>query len=301
MLAPLLAARSTVAVRRARRSTGTRSRPRSSSPPTFVVLLLVDLFTERARQVARRRRSPASASSAALIPVLTLAVDGADRADVRRRLRGRRLRARAQGAVPRRRLRRGAAVDQLHRRGRLLGGRVLPLLVSSVLGMVVMASARDLITIFVALELLSIPAYMLAGWRKRDLIGNEAGLKYYLMGVFASAVMLYGMSLIYGVTGTTMLADIGAQLDGSFGESRRWSRSASCSCWSASASRSRPCRSTTGRPTPTRARRRPITAFLSVASKAAGFVALLQLVFVGLLRPRRRLRPADVGARRRVR
>ena len=65
-----------------------------------------------------------------------------------------------------------------------------------------MASARDLITIFVALELLSIPAYLLAGWRKRDLKGNEAGLKYYLMGVFASAVMLYGMSLLYGVTGT---------------------------------------------------------------------------------------------------
>jgi hypothetical protein len=64
-----------------------------------------------------------------------------------------------------------------------------------------MASARDLITIFVALELLSIPAYMLAAWRKRDLKGNEAGLKYYLMGVFASAIMLYGMSLLFGVAG----------------------------------------------------------------------------------------------------
>ena len=72
------------------------------------------------------------------------------------------------------------------------------LLLSSILGMTVMASARDLVTIFVALELLSIPAYMLAGWRKRDLHGNEAGIKYYLMGVFASAVMLYGMSLLFG-------------------------------------------------------------------------------------------------------
>ena len=80
---------------------------------------------------------------------------------------------------------------------------------ASVLGMMVMASARDLICIFIALELLSIPAYMLAAWRKRDLKGNEAGLKYYLMGVFASAVMLYGMSLIYGFTGSTLLADIG--------------------------------------------------------------------------------------------
>ena len=65
------------------------------------------------------------------------------------------------------------------------------LLLSSILGMILMASARDLISIFVALELLSIPAYMLATWRKRDLKSNEAGLKYYLMGIFASAVMLY--------------------------------------------------------------------------------------------------------------
>ena len=84
------------------------------------------------------------------------------------------------------------------------------LLLSSILGMVVMASARDLVSIFVALELLSIPAYLLAGWRKRDLHGNEAGAKYYLMGVFASAVMLYGMSLLYGVSGSTLLTKIGA-------------------------------------------------------------------------------------------
>ena len=81
------------------------------------------------------------------------------------------------------------------------------LLLCSVLGMTVMASARDLITIFVALELLSIPAYMLAGWRKRDLMGNEAGVKYYLMGVFASAILLYGMSLLFGVAGDTRLSD----------------------------------------------------------------------------------------------
>ena len=79
------------------------------------------------------------------------------------------------------------------------------LLLTSVLGMVVMASSRDLITIFIALEMLSIPAYMLATWRKRDPKSNEAGLKYYLMGVFATAIMLYGMSLLFGVTGSTLL------------------------------------------------------------------------------------------------
>src|SRR5436305_14865792 len=86
------------------------------------------------------------------------------------------------------------------------------LLLCSLLGMVVMASSRDLITIFVALEMLSLPAYMLAGWRKRDLKSNEAALKYYLLGVLSSAVMLYGMSLVFGFTGTTVLSDIGSYL-----------------------------------------------------------------------------------------
>ena len=61
------------------------------------------------------------------------------------------------------------------------------MLLSSIAGMVVMCSAQDFVTIFVALELLSLPAYMLATWNKRDARSNEAGLKYYLMGVFASA------------------------------------------------------------------------------------------------------------------
>jgi NADH-quinone oxidoreductase subunit N len=86
------------------------------------------------------------------------------------------------------------------------------LLLASLMGMVVMASARDLVTIFVALELLSIPAYLLAAWRKRDMRGNEAGMKYYLLGVFASAIMLYGMSLLYGASGSTKLAVIGESI-----------------------------------------------------------------------------------------
>src|SRR6478672_59556 len=89
------------------------------------------------------------------------------------------------------------------------------LLLCSLLGMIVMGSARDLITIFVALETLSLPAYMLAGWRKRDLRSNEAALKYYLLGVLASAVMLYGMSLIFGFTNSTLLTEIGERTRGS--------------------------------------------------------------------------------------
>jgi len=91
-------------------------------------------------------------------------------------------------------------------------GEFYVLLLCSVLGMVMMASARDLVSIFVALELLSIPAYMMAAWNKRNRRSNEAGVKYYLLGVFASAVLLYGMSLLFGVTGSTLLTDIGAAL-----------------------------------------------------------------------------------------
>ena len=154
------------------------------------------------------------------------------------------------------------------------------LLLSSILGMVLMASARDLITVFVALELLSIPAYMLASWRKRDLKSNEAGLKYYLMGVFASAIMLYGMSLLYGGAGSTLLTDINdaVSVDGSpsaivvmgvifviIGFAFKVS-AFPFHTWAPDTYE--------GAPT-------PVTAFLSVASKAAGFVALLNLLFVG--------------------
>ncbi|MGI9621700.1 MAG: NADH-quinone oxidoreductase subunit N [Acidimicrobiales bacterium] len=156
------------------------------------------------------------------------------------------------------------------------------LLVASVLGMVVMASSRDLISIFVALELLSIPAYMLATWRKRDLKSNEAGLKYYLMGVFASAIMLYGMSLVFGVAGSTLLTDINEAV----------SESSSSEAvvtlgiifvvvgfaFKVSAFPFHTWSPDTYEGSPT-----PVAAFLAVASKAAGFVALMNLIVVGFL------------------
>ena len=179
-------------------------------------------------------------------------------------------------------------------------GEYYILLLSSVLGMMVMASARDLITIFVALELLSIPAYMLAAFRKRDLRSNEAGLKYYLMGVFASAHHAL-----------RHVADL------------RLHRHHRCS--PRSATRSTAWRSSkpivslaivfmiigfafkvsavpfhTWAPDTYEGAPTPVTAFLATASKAAGFVALMELVFVGLPRPPRRLRADDVGAVRGV-
>src|SRR4029078_3999924 len=87
------------------------------------------------------------------------------------------------------------------------------LMLTSVLGMMAMASARDLISIFVALETISIPTFVLAGWRKHDTKSNEAAIKYYLIGVISSAVILYGMSLIFGITGSTLLSDIARSVD----------------------------------------------------------------------------------------
>lgn len=153
------------------------------------------------------------------------------------------------------------------------------LLLCSVLGMIVMASARDLITIFVALELLSIPAYMLAGWRKRDLMGNEAGVKYYLMGVFASAILLYGMSLLFGVAGDTRLVAIGAAIAGTAGNAPMVTLAIVFTvigfAFKVSAVPFHTWAPDTYEGAPT-----PITAFLAVSSKAAGFVALLLVVFI---------------------
>jgi NADH-quinone oxidoreductase subunit N len=158
-------------------------------------------------------------------------------------------------------------------------GEYYQLLLAAVLGMTIMASARDLISMFIALELLSIPAYMLAAWRKRDLKSDEAGMKYYLMGVFASAVMLYGMSLLYGITGKTGLAEIAAVI----GLETHSTAVVTLAIvfvlvgfgFKVSAVPFHQWAPDTYEGAPT-----PVTAFLAVASKTAGFVALMTLVFV---------------------
>lgn len=154
------------------------------------------------------------------------------------------------------------------------------MLVSSLLGMVVMASARDLITVFVALELLSIPAYLMATWRKRDIRSNEAGLKYYLNGVFASALMLYGMSLLFGVSGSTVLSEINASLSTDDSSPAIVSLGVVLVivgfAFKVSAVPFHLWAPDTYEGSPT-----PVTAFLAVAAKSAGFVALMNLIYVG--------------------
>ncbi|MCW2747655.1 MAG: NADH-quinone oxidoreductase subunit NuoN, partial [Nocardioidaceae bacterium] len=86
---------------------------------------------------------------------------------------------------------------------------VFPLAMFALLGMMLFASANDLLTMFVALEVLSLPLYLLCGLaRRRRLLSQEAALKYFLLGSFASVFFLYGIALAYGYAGTFSLAGI---------------------------------------------------------------------------------------------
>lgn len=157
-------------------------------------------------------------------------------------------------------------------------GEFYVLLLASVLGMVMMCSSRDLVSVFIALELLSIPSYMLAAWKKRDGRSNEAGIKYYLMGVFASGVLLYGMSLLYGASGTTKLTEIAATLTDRDLIALEVVAVAFVIAGFAFKVSAVPFHTWApdvyeGSPT-------PVTAYFSVASKAAGFVALIVLIFL---------------------
>ena len=256
-----------------------RSRPRSSSPRTIAVLLVVDVFSDE-----KSKWTTSSIAGigllAALIPVLSMAVDGTDRVlfdgayvvdDFALVLKGLFLVA---GYIT------ILLSTNYIAEGDYWEGEYYLLVVSSVLGMTIMASSRDLITIFVALETLSIPAYLLAGFRKRDLKGNEAGLKYYLIGCVRQR--RDALRHVAGVrrVGQHVLADIGRAVDGSFGDQPVVALGIVFTLvgfgFKVSAVPFQNWAPDTYEGAPT-----PITAFLSVASKAAGFVAILQLVFVG--------------------
>jgi NADH-quinone oxidoreductase subunit N len=99
------------------------------------------------------------------------------------------------------------AFDYLHRRG-IERGEYYALLLFSITGMMLMASAGDLIVIFVALELLSIPLYILSGFARPQPASEESAMKYFLLGAFASSFLVYGIALIFGTTGTTHLDGI---------------------------------------------------------------------------------------------
>jgi NADH-quinone oxidoreductase subunit N len=242
---------------------------------TIVVVLIVDLFTES-------RRLPAQLAGlgvlGSLVPVLTLAVDGTSRSlfggafvvdPYSLVLTGFFLVAGYVSLL--------VSVDYIGE-GDYYQGEYYVLLLTSVLGLVAMASARDLVSIFVALETITIPTFVLAGWRKHDTRSNEGSLKYFLIGALSSAVMLYGMSIVFGLANSTVLVDINKYAAGAtpalfavavfltlVGFAFKVS-AVPFHFWAPDTYE--------GAPT-------PVTAFLSVASKAGGFVALLTIIRFG--------------------
>ena len=154
------------------------------------------------------------------------------------------------------------------------------LILCATLGMMFMASGVDLITLFIGLETMAIAFYVLAGFLKPSQRSNEAAVKYFLLGAFSLGLLLYGMSLLYGATGTTSLNGIAAALAGGerslvlilalilIGAGMGFKIAAvPFHMWAPDVYE--------GAPT-------PVTAFLSVASKAASFAMLLRIFFVGL-------------------
>lgn len=87
-------------------------------------------------------------------------------------------------------------------------GEYYSLMLFAIVGMMLMAAAADLIMFFLGLELMSIAFYVLAGFARRRLTSNEAGLKYFLLGAFATGFLLYGIALVYGTSGTTNIPSI---------------------------------------------------------------------------------------------
>jgi NADH-quinone oxidoreductase subunit N len=97
-------------------------------------------------------------------------------------------------------------------RKRVPAGEYYATLLFSTVGAMTIALSTDLITLFVGLELMTIPVYVLAGIQRRDRFSNEAALKYFLLGAFSSALLVYGFAWLFGVTGTTRFDEIAAVL-----------------------------------------------------------------------------------------
>src|ERR671922_47724 len=91
-------------------------------------------------------------------------------------------------------------------------GEFYALILFSVVGMMCMAAGFDIVLIFIGLELMAISTYVLVGFLRRDRRSNEASLKYLLLGAFSSGIFAYGLSLLYGLTGSTNLVIIRQRL-----------------------------------------------------------------------------------------
>ena len=158
-------------------------------------------------------------------------------------------------------------------------GELYILLVFTALGLILMAGSADLILLTLAIEFVSLTSYVLAGYFKTDVRSNEAGIKYFLFGAGASAVMIYGFSILYGLTGETSLYAIAARIRTSPEPALIVALTLALAGFGFKISMV-PFHQWTpdvyeGAPT-------PVAAYLSVASKAAAFAALVRLLLVAI-------------------
>ncbi len=154
------------------------------------------------------------------------------------------------------------------------------LILCATLGMMFMASGIDLITLFIGLETMAISFYILAGFLKPSQRSNEAAVKYFLLGAFSLGLLLYGMSLLYGATGTTSLAGIAESVANSGGSlllSLAIILVAAGMGFKIAAVPFHMWAPDVYEGSPT-----PVTAFLSVGSKAASFAMLFRIFIEGL-------------------
>ena len=103
----------------------------------------------------------------------------------------------------------GSDYEELARRRGLVQTEVFPLLMFAIGGMLIFPAAADLLTMFIALEVLSLPLYVLSGMARRSrLLSQEASFKYFVLGAFASAIFLFGSALLYGYSGSVRFSDL---------------------------------------------------------------------------------------------
>ena len=152
------------------------------------------------------------------------------------------------------------------------------ILLTSVLGMLVLASARELILLFVAFELMSIPLYVLTGFVKREDAASEAALKFFLVGTASSAMIVYGMSFVFGATGSTNLGEIPLAL--SKGEPMMMLGMTLLLAGLGFKIAAFPFHMWA--PDAYEAASTPFVAWLAVAPKAAGFIAIIRLYVEGV-------------------
>ncbi|HEY7031206.1 MAG TPA: NADH-quinone oxidoreductase subunit N [Thermomicrobiales bacterium] len=172
-----------------------------------------------------------------------------------------------------------------HLEGRMPLGEFYVLLAFSVLGALLVSASGDLVMIFVGIELSSLATYVLTAFAKRRVTSIEGALKYFLLGIFASAILIYGLTWTYGLTGSTNLDDIARNIQGSISGQDYLEPSLLFALllltvglgfkiaavpfhmWTPDAY--------DGAPT-------PVTGFMSVVPKAAGFAALVRIMVQGL-------------------